>query len=122
MTTFPALQPQTRTYTPGQHPSTPLPVLSGNEISVRHTNGATGNTLRLTFAPITRADQFAIISHYNIHGRFIAFDLATETLVASNITVQTNYQWIYASSPAIDETCATINVTVELELVPPAAV
>jgi hypothetical protein len=120
MSTFPTLQPSTRTYTPGQHASTPLPVLSGNEISVRHTNGSTGNVLRLTFSPISRTDQFAVLSHYSIHGRFIPFDLPSLVLIASDITIPANYQWIYASSPSIDETCATINVTVELELIPGA--
>jgi hypothetical protein len=119
MATFPALNPNTRTYTPGQHPSTPLLVLSGNEISVKHTNGSTGNIIRLAFDPVSRADQFAVISHYSQHGRFIPFDLDQLTLVASNIAIPTNYQWIYAESPTIDETCAIISITVKLELLPP---
>lgn len=119
MTVFPALNPSTRTYTPGQQPSTPLPVLSGNEISVRHTNGSIGNVIRLTFDPVSRDDQFAVISHYSQHGRFIPFDLDQLTLVASNIAIPPNYQWIYANSPTIDETCAIISITVELELLPP---
>lgn len=119
MATFPALNPNTRTYTPGQSPSTPLPVLSGDEGSVRHTNGSTGNIIRLTFDPVSRADQFAVISHYTQHGRFIPFDLDQLTLVASGITFPANYQWIYAASPTISETCAIISITVELELLPP---
>lgn len=122
MATFPALQPSTRTYTPGQHPSTPLQVLSGQEVSVRHTNGSIGNIVRLTFSPISRGNQFAIISHYNTHGRFIPFDLAELTLIASDITLPAGYQWIYVGSPSVEQTCSTISIAVELELIPPATI
>lgn len=119
MTTFPALQPTTRTYTPGQHPNSLLGVLSGDEVSVRHTNGSTGNILSLTFDLISRAEQYDVISHYSLHGRFVPFDLDATTLIASGIEIPTGYQWIYTGSPTVDETCSIINVSVELELIPP---
>jgi len=119
MATFPALNPTSRTYIPGQPPATALTTLNGDDLSVRHNNASTGNILRMSFNPIERSDQLAIISHYNIHGRFIPFDLEQLTLVASNISLPANYQWIYAGSPSIEETCSIISITVEIELIPP---
>jgi hypothetical protein len=119
MATFPALQPQTRTYTPGATPSTAIMVLNGNETSVRHTNGSVSTTIRLTFNAISRSDQNAIIAHYNTHNRFIPFDLDAITLIASGLTLPAAHQWIYARPPSMSETCSSIDVEVELELIPP---
>jgi len=119
MAVFPALVPNSRTYTPGSHASTPLAVLSGNETSVRHSNGAVGNILRLGFRAITRSDLNSVIGHYALHGRFLPFDLSTATLVASEIEVPVGYQWIYTGSPDIEEVPDAANITVELELIPP---
>jgi hypothetical protein len=119
MATFPALVPNSRSYTPGAHASTPLMVLSGNETSVRHSNGSVGNILRLGFRAITRSDLNSLIGHYALHGRFLPFDLSADTLIVSEIEIPVGYQWIYTRSPDIEEVPDAANVTVELELIPP---
>jgi hypothetical protein len=121
MSTFPALTPSTRTYTPGSSPNTPLMVLTGNEVSVRHSSSSVGHRLRMSFNLLSRADHFSLISHYALHGRFDAFDLDAATLVASGLTFPTGYQWIYVSPPETEEVCGEIYASVEMELVAPSS-
>jgi len=94
-------------------------VLTGNEVGVCHSNGSIQTILRMKFAAISRANHYAIISHYSLHARFVPFDLSPVTLIAANLTIASGYQWIYANPPEADETCKVINVSVELELIPP---
>ena len=119
MATFPALTPSSRTYIPGQVAATPIATIDGDEISVRHSNASNGHVLRLGFQLLSRADHYLLISHYSIHGRFVPFDLPSETLAASGLTFPANYLWIYAASPETEEICNQINATVELQLIPP---
>lgn len=119
MATFPALTPSSRAYTPGQYAATPISTLDNDELSVRQANASIGTTLRLGFRLLTTAEHYQIVSHYSLHGRFVPFDLAAATLAASGLSFPSGYLWIYASSPETDQTCAEINVTVELELIPP---
>lgn len=118
MATFPALNPNARSFTPGQKAATPISTLDGDELSVLHTNASTAYTLRLTFNGLSTAEHFAIVSHYMNHGRFTPFDLDTTTLQGSNITVPTNYLWTYVSSPQTDYSPGVITTTVELEATP----
>ena len=122
MATFPALRPQVRSYTPGQRPNTPIPTVNGDEISVRHSNGSTSYILRLGFRALTSAEHFSVLSHYNLHERFIPFDLPAEVLEGSNLTFPTNYQWVYLGSPSTEVLPGQANITVELELLAPYAI
>jgi hypothetical protein len=119
MALFPALNPSSRTYTPGSTANTSLLVLSGDEVNVRHGNGRSGDQLRMTFSQMTRAEHYALLNHYAFHGRFEPFDLNATTLAATNLTFPANHQWIYTDSPSFDETCDQINGTVSLTLIPP---
>jgi hypothetical protein len=119
MSDFPALQPQVRSYTLGQHPSSNLAVLTGEETSVRHTNASTNYFLRLTFVGLQRQEHFAINSHYIIHGRFQPFDLSDAVLAGGGFTFPAGYQWIYAGKPQTSYEPSVITVSVELQLVPP---
>jgi hypothetical protein len=119
MATFPALAPQTRTYTPGQTAATPIGTLNGDELSVRHSNGSVGHTLRLGYVGLTQAQYYQIVSHYNYHGRFIPFDISTAALAGSELTFPANHVWIYARSPEANVQPGVISVTVTLELIPP---
>jgi len=105
MATFPALTPSSRTYSPGEAAHTIAQTLDGDTRSVRHSNGAIGNRLRMGFVDMTRAEHFSLVSHFALHGTFATFDLAAAT--------------IYAASPEIEEICGRIDVTVDLELLPP---
>jgi hypothetical protein len=119
MTNFPALNPQSRTFTPGAAPSTPLGALNGDELMVRHANVANGYTLRLGFRGLTEAQHFSITSHYMLHGRFTPFDLDSITLQGSQLTFPSGYSWIYVKAPDTTYSPGQISVTVELELVAP---
>ena len=119
MATFPALQPATRTYTPGTSASTEFAVLDGYETSVRHSNASVGHILRMTFTRLSSADTFNLVSHYSLHGTFEPFDLSSATLIATNLTFPANYLWRYLSAPTIDQSCDITNATVELQLLPP---
>lgn len=119
MANFPALTPSSRTYVPGARASTAMELLSGDEVSVRHGNGRSGDQLSMTFKQMTRAEHYSLLSHYAFHGRFEAFDLTATTLAATNLTFPANHQWIYAETPSFDEVCDEINGTVSLILIPP---
>jgi hypothetical protein len=119
MATFPALNPQVRSFTPAQYPNTHIGTLNGDELSVRHTNSSTGSILRLTFNGIDQDTKLNLVAHYSFHARFVAFDLSATTLLGSGITIPTDYQWIYVSSPVFEETPGVITVSVELEMIPP---
>jgi len=122
MATFPALNPASRTYTPGTNASGEFAVLDGNETSVRYSNASVANLLRISFAALTTAEKFNLISHYALHGTFVPFDLPSSLLTATNVTFPSGYLWRYLESPQIEETCGVINATVELQLLPPCLV
>jgi hypothetical protein len=130
MTTFPALIPSTRTYSPGEYPITPHPLLSGSEIRVRHSNTVLGVRLRLTFQAVSSADAVAVRNHY--HGRqggFLPFAIPEELL--SGVTTPVDFtpaghQWVYASRPSVvdvpiagDTPTNRHDLVVELVTVPP---
>jgi len=116
---FPSLTPSSRVYIPGSVASSNIGQLSGNQTAVRHSSVAFGHSLRMTFVSVTRAQQQSLVSHYVFHANFETFDLATETLAATNLTFPSGYKWRYAASPTIEEADAQINITVSLELLPP---
>jgi hypothetical protein len=120
MSTFPTLQPSTRTYTPGQHPASNIPVLTGDETSVRHTNASTNYILRLGFNGLTPEQHLAVNSHYLINGRFQPFDLPDSVLFGANFQFPSGYQWIYANSPQTTYSPGVVTLTVELQLIPSA--
>jgi len=122
MATFPALNPNARTYIPGQAPATPIPTLDGDELSVRHTNTATGHILRLTYTGLTTAQHFELTSHYMLHGRYQTFDLPAIVLLGSNLSFPSGYLWLYVDSPQTTYEPGLITTTVELELLPPYSI
>jgi hypothetical protein len=130
MTTFPALIPSTRTYSPGEYPITPHPLLSGSEIRVRHSNTVLGARLRLTFQAASSADVVAVRNHYNgRQGGFLPFAIPVELL--SGVTTPADFtpsghQWVYASRPSVvdvpiagDTPTNRHDLVVELVTVPP---
>lgn len=119
MATFPSLKPTSRTYTPGQRPNTTVMSVGGDETSVRHSNGSTSYFLRLGFRGVTAAQHFSVLGHYNLHERFVPFDLPTEVLEGSGLTFPTGYQWVYVGSPATEVLPGETTLTVELELLAP---
>ena len=130
MSTFPALIPSTRSYSPGEFPHTAHPLLSGSEIRVRHSNTVLGVRLRLTFTAITSADLLAVRNHYrDRQGGFLPFAIPAELL--SGVTTPadftpTGHQWRYAARPSVTDVpipgatpTNRHDLVLELESVPP---
>jgi len=119
MTDFPSLTPQTRTYTPGSFAVRRSKVMSGDEAAVRKNNAVVGHSLSLTFVSSTITVQNSIFSHYAIQNRFLPFDLPSTITDGGGFSFPANYQWIYAAPPEVTFAPSNIQVTVQLELVPP---
>lgn len=120
MTTFPALQPSSRTFTPGEYPNTPFKAWSGAEGRVRHSNVMLSSTLRLTFTGITEAQMLSILTHYQgQRGGFESFDLPNDVWVGlatvSDYSL-TGYRWCYNGPPTVTDLPAGRHV-VEMSLV-----
>jgi hypothetical protein len=124
MAIFPALQPSTRTFTPGRYPHSEIPTLSGLQTRVRTSNVLLDQRLRLTFTALTEAEMLSIRTHYlGQQGRFLSFTIPNEllsgTTTPSSFT-PTGYSWIYADRPQIQDIgLQRYTVTLELSTVPP---
>lgn len=124
MAAFPSLSPSTRTFTPGRHPHSEIPTLSGLQSRVRTSNVILEQSLRLSFAALTESEMLSIRSHYiGQQGRFLSFtipnDLLSGTASPASFT-PTGYSWTYAAPPQItDIGVQRYDVSVELITVPP---
>jgi len=125
MATFPTLTPSSRTFTPGLHPHSEIPTLSGLQIRVRTSNVLLEQRLRLTFVGLTESEMLGIRSHYiGQQGRFLSFAIPSSLLsgmtTPANFT-PTGYSWIYAGPPQVEDIpCAQrYNVSIELVTIPP---
>ena len=125
MTTFPALIPSSRTFTPGEYPATAFAGYSGAQNRVRHGNVFLSAQLRLTFLGLAQAQMLDIWNHYNSRrGEFRSFDLPAEVASYGSITdyVPGNYLWRYAGPGSVEDLpCGGHNVSLTLETVPPVA-
>ena len=125
MATFPTLTPSSRTFTPGRHPHSEIPTLSGLQTRVRTSNAILEQRLRLSFAAITEQQMLSIRSHYvGQQGRFLSFAIPSSLLsgmTTPTYFTPTGYSWIYAGPPQVEEiSCAQrFNVSVELVTIPP---
>jgi len=119
MADFPSLTPETRAYTPGSYAVYSTGTYSGNQVTVRRNNAATGYRLSLTFVSSTVNDQKSIYNHYATQNRFQPFDLPSSITDGGGFTFPTGYQWIYVSPPEVAFTPGNVSVSVELELVAP---
>jgi hypothetical protein len=124
MATFPALTPSSRTFTPGKHPHSEIPTLSGLQTRVRTSNVILEQRLRLSFAALTEAEMLSIRTHYiGQQGRFISFFIPADLLSGMSTPASftpTGYTWSYAAPPQIsDVACGRYDVSVELATMPP---
>lgn len=119
MADFPSLTPRTRTYTPGSYAVYGTGTYSGNQVTVRRNNAATGYRLSLSFINVTVADQKSVYTHYVTQNRFQPFDLPSTITAGGGLTFPTGYKWIYFSPPQVQYTSGSVSFTVELELVAP---
>ena len=124
MTTFPALIPSSRTFTPGEYPATALAGFSGKQGRVRHSNVFLDGQLRLTYKAISEADMLLLWNHFTSQqGGFQAFTLPTETVSYDDLDdyVPDSYRWIYLPDGSVEDLpCGGHNVSLTLQCVPPA--
>jgi hypothetical protein len=131
MTTFPALTPSGRRFTPGTFPHTTIASMSGRTARVRHGNVRINQTVALEFIALTEAQMLEILTHYrDREGRFKAFDIP-EQLWSGTATpawfTPSGYRWLYRDQPMVEEIptgtqaspAVHFNVSVELEAIPP---
>lgn len=121
MTTFPELTPATRTFTPGRHPHSEIPSMSGLQSRVRTSNAIIEQRLQLTFVALTEAQMLSIRSHYiDRQGRFLSFaipnSLLSGMLAPASFTLF-NGSWLYANSPQVEDVPGLNRYTVNVELV-----
>jgi len=123
MSTFPALVPSTRSYTPGGVPSAMRISLSGVVTGFRRGNRRIAQSLSLTFRLLEESDVTLIRDHYdNRSGSFDIFFLSTEVwngYTTAPVPLISDYAWRYIGAPTItDASCGRWDVEVELETVP----
>jgi hypothetical protein len=123
MTTFPALIPSSRVFTPGEYPATAFNGYSGAQNRVRHSNVFLASQLRLTFKAASEADMLTIWRHYaGTQGSYESFLLPDEAFSGVSIAdyVPSTYRWIYAAPGTVEDLpCGGHNISLTLESVPP---
>ena len=120
MSTFPALQPSARTWTPGEYPHAQFRGLNGTQRTVRQSNVMMRSSLRLAFQALTQAQMLSIVAHYlGQQGTFAAFGLPVEVwsgvATASDYSLA-NYLWRYAEPPTVEDLAADETTLYNLEL------
>ena len=119
MSNFPALIPSSRTFVPGNYPSTLYQGISGAENRVRSSNVLTDSTLTLQFIGLSEAEVLAILLHYQARrGSYGNFSLPAEVWSgvsnAADYTLQ-GYAWSYLDPPVVEDyPCGEHGVEVQL--------
>ena len=119
MSNFPALVPSSRTFVPGNYPSTLYQGISGAENRVRSSNVLTDSTLTLQFIGLSEAEVLAILLHYQARrGPYGNFNLPAEVWSgvsnAADYTLQ-GYAWSYLEPPVVEDyPCGQHGVEVQL--------
>jgi hypothetical protein len=121
MATFPSLTPSSRTFTPGDRPTTAITTFGGGEERTRNSNCIVGQSLKLAFQGITEAQALLIVAHYNgQQGGYQSFAIPNAVLSGlsspSEIT-PSGYAWVYAARPEVTDAPLYRDVTVELLMV-----
>tara|TARA_B100000902_G_scaffold273844_1_gene259743 strand:- start:185 stop:613 length:429 start_codon:yes stop_codon:yes gene_type:complete len=62
---FPAVKPSSRSFSPGEYPSTTFESLDGTKTHLRYGNKRVNATLTLTFSNISDADAGLILANYD---------------------------------------------------------
>jgi len=123
MTTFPALIPGSRTFTPGGYPHSVFTGINSRANRVRNSNVMLESQLRLSFVAITESEMLSILTHYQgQRGGYLSFPLPAD--VWSGVTAAdfqlSGYGWIYREPPTVEDLpCGGHNVELILETVPP---
>ena len=119
MSTFPALVPSSRTFTPGSYPNTSYQGVNGMENRVRHSNVLINSTLQLEFIGLSEAQVLAILLHYQARrGPYGNFGLPAEVMSGVSSVADYSlrgYAWSYAEPPTVEDyPCGSHGVSVTL--------
>ncbi len=122
MSTFPALAPSSRTFTPGDYPHSAFTGLGGQQARVRNSTVMLSSQLRVSFIALTEAQMLSILSHYNgQQGNYLSFDIPSTLLsgvTAADYTLS-GYAWRYIEPPQVEDLgLQRHTVTLTLESVP----
>jgi hypothetical protein len=123
MSTFPALTPSTRTFTPGDVPNVKQVSLSGMTGGFRRGNRRIAQGLSMSFQRLTQAQIDLITAHYiDRQGSFDIFYLSNEVwsgYTTPPVALIDDEAWQYAAPPNItDSSCGRWEVEIELQTVP----
>jgi hypothetical protein len=125
MTTYPALIPSSRVFTPGEYPATAFSGYSGAQGRVRHSNVFLAAQLRLSYIGLSESQMLQIWNHYaGRQGSYEPFTLPVEVLSGSDVAdyVPDTYRWIYSGPGQVEDLpCGGHNVSLALETVPPVS-
>ena len=123
MSTFPALKPSSRSYSPGQLPIRQYRTLSGAVWKRAFSNTRSGHAISLEFANLPDAKAEQIVAHYDsMGGSFYRFTLPGEIFagmssgLTSRMQAPANVEWAYASEPQLQSVHPGVT-TVKVELI-----
>lgn len=120
MSTFPALAPSEREYSPGRYPNTLYQAIGGDQNSVRHGNVMIESTLRLSYIAVTEGEMLSFLQHYaSQRGSYGSFGLPAVVFSGSSRAEDytlSGYAWSYAAPPEVEDLpCGNHMVSVTLE-------
>jgi len=114
---FPAINPTTRTWTPGEFGQSSFNAASGAEVRLLYGAVATGHGLSLTFTNVNETNALAFNTHYGtVKGSFNTFALPTQAFagMTTAFPIGTN-KWRYAERPSVEAVKPGIyNISVSL--------
>ena len=124
---FPSIKPTSRSYSPGQYPSTNFESLDGTKTHIRYGNKRVNATLTLGFSNITDAQAFEILENYrdvNSDWDYVTFNNTSglagvggdghtstsgaltnlATYMAENNSQSGGLKWRYSGPPSVTST------------------
>lgn len=123
MSTFPALAPTSRIFSPGDVPNERKRSTGGTQYAFRRGSRRVAQALQLQYEYLTEAEMLLIKNHfYDRKGTFDIFFLSAEVwgyYTTPPVGLLDNFAWRYVSSPVItDVSYDRFNIEVSLETVP----
>jgi hypothetical protein len=119
MADFPALEPEGRTYEPGEPAVNIAPTRSGTEYRTRVKSAFFGARLRLQFSDRSLAEVALITNHYIAQGgSLFGFQLSPEVVLGygGEVLAPSTALWHYVTDPEIEPgpgNLQTVTVTLE---------
>jgi hypothetical protein len=111
---FPSLKPTSRSYNPGQYPSTDFESLDGTKTHIRYGNKRVNATLNLGFSNISDADAALILANYeqvNSDWNYVTFNRGFATAGVESTTLSNYFKesgsglkWRYSGPPSVTST------------------